>query len=250
MSLIGEQVLLRIYVSSADRMPFSPTSGRIVQRVRHEGMAGCTVFAGIAGFSALESPSSGWGLIERVPQIVEIVDLPRRIGDFVDGPLAELMTRGLATLERAAVLMYRHREARHQEPISIAPPVRPLAGLPSIAARPNMKISDHGVLLRVFVGESDLHNEQRLYEAIVSEARRVGLAGATVLRGIEGFGANSVIHKSGLLALSADLPLVIEMVDLADKIERFLPTLQQMVGEGMITMEQVRMLSFGAETQE
>lgn len=107
-----------------------------------------------------------------------------------------------------------------------------------------MTIDEDGVLLRVFIGESDRHEHRPLHEAIVQTARELGLAGATVLRGIEGFGANSVVHKAALLELSADLPLVIEIVDRQEKIQQLLPKLEGMVKEGMITMEYVAVVLY------
>lgn len=97
-------------------------------------------------------------------------------------------------------------------------------------------ISD-GKLLRIFVGEDDQYEGRPLYEAIVLRLRAEGLAGATVLRGIEGFGASSRIHTSRVLRLSEDLPIVIETVDRADEVERVLPLLDEMITEGLVTVE-------------
>ncbi len=96
-----------------------------------------------------------------------------------------------------------------------------------------------GKLLRVFIGESDKHEGVPLYEWIVRKARERGLAGATVLRGLEGFGAHSHLHTAKLLRLSTDLPVVIEIVDTEDKIEAFLPLIDDAVGEGLATIEKV-----------
>lgn len=101
-------------------------------------------------------------------------------------------------------------------------------------------------LVRIFVGESDLWEGRPLYEAIVHKAREVGLAGATVLRGIEGFGAGSVVHTARLLRLSQDLPIVIEIVDTTDKIEAFLDVATEMVRDGMVTLERVEILKYQA----
>ena len=109
-----------------------------------------------------------------------------------------------------------------------------------------MKIDEDGILLRVFIGESDRLDGRPLYEAVVRTARDLGVAGATVLRGSEGFGAHSVIHKSHLLEMSADLPIVIEIVDSGERIRALLPRLDAMVTEGMITMENVRILAYRA----
>lgn len=94
-------------------------------------------------------------------------------------------------------------------------------------------------LLRIFIGESDSRDGRPLYQIIVEELRRQGLAGATVLRGIEGFGKSSRLHTAHILRLSEDLPIVIECVDTADKVEAILPVLDEMIGDGLVTMERV-----------
>ncbi len=100
-----------------------------------------------------------------------------------------------------------------------------------------MSLPTEGKLLRIFVGENDRWQGKPLYEAIVMEASRRGLAGATVIKGFMGFGAHSRIHTAKLLELSQDLPIVIEIVDAAERIEAFIPALEQMLGDGLITLE-------------
>jgi PII-like signaling protein len=107
-----------------------------------------------------------------------------------------------------------------------------------------MKISEDGQLLRIFIGESDRWQGKPLYEAIVLKAREMGIAGATMLRGLMGFGAASRIHTAKILRLSEDLPIIIEIVDNADKIEALLPVIDEMVGEGLVTLEKVRILQY------
>ena len=107
-----------------------------------------------------------------------------------------------------------------------------------------MKLEGEGTLLRIFIGESDRWHHQPLYEAIVLEARKQGLAGATVLRGPMGFGAHSRIHTSKILRLSEDLPLIIGIVDTAPAITAFLPSLDEMVSEGLITTEKVHIVRY------
>lgn len=102
-----------------------------------------------------------------------------------------------------------------------------------------MILPTHGQLLRIFIGESDRHDGLPLYEWIVQEARRVGLAGATVLRGLQGFGAHSRVHTARILRLSMDLPIVIEIIDTQEKIEAFLPVIDGLITEGMATLERV-----------
>jgi len=110
-----------------------------------------------------------------------------------------------------------------------------------------MKIPEHSKLLRIFIGESDRWHHQPLYEAIVLKARELGLAGATVLRGPMGFGAKSHLHTAKILRLSMDLPMVIEIVDGPDKIELLLPYLDEMVRDGLVTIEDVRIIKYRAE---
>src|SRR5215813_11253438 len=100
-----------------------------------------------------------------------------------------------------------------------------------------MNLPSEATLLRIFVGESDRWKHQPLYEAIVLKARALHLAGATVLRGPMGFGRSSRLHTAKILRLSADLPLVIEMVDSEEKINSFLPVLNEMIGGGLVTLE-------------
>jgi len=100
-------------------------------------------------------------------------------------------------------------------------------------------LPSEGYLLRIFVGESDRHQEQPLFEWLVREARKRGLAGATVLRGLEGFGAHSRLHTAKILRLSADLPIVIEIIDTKDKIDAFMPVVDGAVTEGLATIEKV-----------
>ncbi len=107
-----------------------------------------------------------------------------------------------------------------------------------------MKIEGEGKLLRIFVGESDRWHGKPLYQAIVERVRKEGLAGATVIRGIEGFGADSRLHTARILRLSEDLPIVVEIVDSAEQIERILPVLDEMVGEGMVTVERVEVIAY------
>ena len=117
-----------------------------------------------------------------------------------------------------------------------------------------MVLPKEGHLLRIFIGESDRHDGHPLYEWIVRKAREHGLAGATVLRGLEGFGAHSRVHTAKILRLSTDLPIVIEIVDteekieafLPEKIEAFLPEIDDAIGEGLATLEKVRIRFYRA----
>src|ERR1700759_4146735 len=107
-----------------------------------------------------------------------------------------------------------------------------------------MKIPENGQLLRIFIGESDQWHGKPLYEAIVLRAREAGLAGATMLRGLMGYGANSRIHTAKLLRLSEDLPVIVEIVDSEEKITNFLPMIDEMVQEGLVTLEDIKIIQY------
>jgi PII-like signaling protein len=250
MKLEGEKTLLRVYLRNTDKHGwFSPPAAELlVERAKSQDLAGATVLRGIYGLDVTGRllESSRWSLIEHVPVIVEFVDEPQAIGRFLS-VVEEVVLDGMATLERGHVLLYRHnRDATQRANMSLAVPgpVAPLSTLPSPEEFTAMKLSEEGQLLRVFVGESDTWEGEPLYKAIVMKARELGVAGATVLKGPMGYGANSRVHTSKLLELSTDLPIVIEIVDTADKVQSLLPFLDQCVGEGMITIEAVRVLRY------
>lgn len=107
-----------------------------------------------------------------------------------------------------------------------------------------MHLPENAEKLRIFIGETDRHDGRPLFEAIVLAAKKAGLAGATVIKATMGFGANSQVHTNKILRLSEDLPLVIEIVDEPDRIEAFLPTLDQMIDEGLVTKEKVQVIFY------
>ena len=109
-----------------------------------------------------------------------------------------------------------------------------------------MNLQEDAVLVRIFIGETDLYHSRPLYEQIVLKSRQLGIAGATVFRGIMGYGAASRIHTAKLLRLSEDMPVVVEIVDAEEKIDRLLPFLDEAVGQGLVTMEKVRVLKYRA----
>jgi hypothetical protein len=110
-----------------------------------------------------------------------------------------------------------------------------------------MQIPKEAVLLRIFIGEDDRADGQPLYEAIVLKARELQLAGATVLRGPMGFGRSSRLHTAKILRLSQDLPVVVEIVDAEDRIRTLLDAIEPVIGSGLVTLEKVQVLRYGAE---
>jgi uncharacterized protein len=110
-----------------------------------------------------------------------------------------------------------------------------------------MHLPKDALLLRIFIGESDRHGHKPLYEAIVLKAREMHLAGATVLRGPMGYGASSRIHTAKIIQLSMDLPFIVEIVDTEEKINGFLPVLDEMMSGGLVTLEKARVIRYSAD---
>ncbi len=113
-----------------------------------------------------------------------------------------------------------------------------------------MQLPQNATLLRIFIGESDRWNHQPLYEAIVMKAREAHLAGATVVRGLMGFGKSSRVHTAKILRLSLDLPMVVEIVDTEEKINAFLPALNEMMKGGLVTLEAVRVIDYRSDPDQ
>jgi uncharacterized protein len=248
MKLEGEQTLLRVYLRNTDKCGWRSAADALVEQARVDGLSGATQLRGIFGsdFTGHILENSVFSLTEHEPVIVEVVDSPQMIGGFLTA-VDRLIPEGLATLERAHVLMYRHSDRTAEQArrhLKVPSGVADLSTLPSLEEFPIMKLSENGQLLRVFIGESDVWQGAPLYRTIVMKAREMGLAGATVLRGSMGFGADSRVHASKLLDISTDLPIVIEIVDSAEQIERLLPFLDESVSEGLITIEAVKILKY------
>lgn len=107
-----------------------------------------------------------------------------------------------------------------------------------------MKMPKDGMMLRIYIGEADYYNGRLLYEIIVEKAREMNLGGATVLRGVMGYGAHSRLHTSKILRLSEDLPIIIEMVDSEENLKKIFPFINQVMTEGMVTMEKMTILKY------
>jgi PII-like signaling protein len=246
MKIEAEQVLCRFHLSNVVRRGMSPLYEWIVQTARRDGLQGATVLKGFYGLrhdgSLLEERT--WSLSQALPVIVEVVDEPARI-DALLAKVEPVFREGVITLERAHVLLYRPG-SQDTTPRLSGRNIIGTAATSAAAGVHTMKAPDNGVLLRIFIGESDKEpgGGRPLYEAIVRKAREARLAGATVLRGPMGFGRHSRVHTAKLLELSTDLPIVIEIVDAEDKVDAFLPTVDELVTEGVVTLEAVRILRY------
>jgi uncharacterized protein len=244
----GEQTLLRIYVRNTDRSGWSNTTDALLGCALKQRLAGATVSPGICGLDAsgqLLEPH-WWSLVRPVPAIVEIFDSPRAIGAFLSS-VDDIVDEGLATLERAHVLVHRKRsDPKEQVGQRLEVPAAPssFANLPSPEEFPIMKRSEEGQLLRIFIDNSDLLGKERLYKAIVHKAHQLGLTWAAVLRPESGFGAHHRFHSSVGSEYVSEQPILIELVDTSEKIQSLLPYVDEVVAEGLITIEGVRLIRF------
>jgi uncharacterized protein len=246
MKIEAEQVLCRFQLSNFIRHGMTPLHEWIVETAHREGLQGATVLKGFYGLrpegSVLEEHR--WSLSQELPVIVEVVDEAARIEALLAN-VEPVFREGVITLERAHVLLYR---AGPRQPSAALTARNIIATVPTSAATGvrTMKQPENGVLLRIFIGESDKEpgRDRPLYEAIVRRAREAHLAGATVLRGPMGFGRHSRVHTAKLLELSTDLPILIEIVDSEERVDSFLPTVDELVTEGLVTLEAVRIVKY------
>lgn len=244
MKIEAEQVLCRFQTTNRARHRHEPLYQWVVETARRRHLQGATVLKGIMGLQpdgAILKEKS-WAIAQTLPVVVEIVDRPQRI----EALLAEVEPSfhdGAITLERAHVILYRTAKDEPKAPSddAISAPEASVVG----EVR-TMKTSEAGLLLRVFIGDSDRGpgGDGTLYEAIVRRAREAGLAGATVLKGPMGFGKHSLVHAAKVLELSTDLPIVVEIVDSEEKIRSFIPIVDGLVSEGLVTLEAVRILKY------
>lgn len=253
MKLEAEQVLCRFHISNLVRHGAEPLYQWIVETAHREDMQGATVLKGFMGLRADGSilEENPWALTQEVPVIIEVVDGPRHVEKLL-ARVEPAMKDGAITLERAHVVLYRAGDA-DAKLRDVAPRYDVIASKDASTAWEvkTMKIPEEGVLLRIFIGESDREKgrDRPLYEAIVHRAREAHLAGATVLKGPMGFGRHSRMHAAKLLELSTDLPIVIEIVDSEENVRSFLPVVDELVTEGLVTLEAVRVIKYVAPTR-
>jgi PII-like signaling protein len=246
MKIEAEQVLCRFHLSNFIRHGMSPLYEWIVETAHREGLQGATVLKGFFGLrpdgSLLEEHT--WSISQELPVIVEVVDEQARIEALL-ARVEPVFREGVITLERAHVLLYRAGPPETTPPLKGRNIIRTVTNSAAAGVR-TMRVPEQGVLLRIFIGESDKEpgRDRPLYETIVRRAREAHLAGATVLRGPMGFGRHSRVHTAKLLELSTDLPVVIEIVDGEEKVNAFLPTVDELVTEGLVTLEAVRIVRY------
>jgi PII-like signaling protein len=239
--LEGPAERLRIILGQADQHRRRPAFVEVIQRARSTGMAGATALSGVAGYggSSRVHHRHTLRLSADTPVDIVIVDRAERIDQFAAG-LDELIVGGLIGRQPVEVLRRRPSHARREASTGDRRQTK-LDG-----REVHVRLEGPGKRLTVYCGEADRYHHHSLADAVVEMAREEGIAGATVLRGIEGFGASSHLHTSRILSMSDDLPVVIEMVDREDRIRAILPRLEHMMGDGLVTLEDLQVWLYRA----
>jgi uncharacterized protein len=219
---------LIVYVSEGDKYQGVPVYEALLQWLHDHGVAGATVTKAIAGYGSHGAyrVARPLRLTENLPMRIEVVESAEkthRILHFV----YDIVQQGLIEVLDTEIV----KHTRSQEPE--APP-----------AREHVKLEGWAKMLRVYVDEDDKWEDEPLSEAIVKKLRMMDIAGATVYRGIMGYGAQLRVHKSGFLGLSHNLPVMISIVDTDDKIRRAISALDEMVDEGLIVLSDVEVIKY------
>jgi PII-like signaling protein len=243
--------LLRIYLNVSDRWHGAPLYRAVVEKARALKLAGASVFPVELSYGAhrqLHDAESDYTSYD-IPVVIEIVDAPEKV-EALRGELDVMVGEGLVVWARVYVARYTHNfpqggdDGKSDFPASEARS----STWENVAIRTGeataMKIEGEAKCATIYVGSSDTSGGRNLAIAIVERCRKLGMAGATVSRGIMGFGKQSVIHKAHLLGLSDDLPEKIEIVDRPEAIDRLLPVLDEMIGGGLIIVEDVHVVRY------
>jgi PII-like signaling protein len=241
--------LLRLYVNSSDRWRWKALYRAVVERARTMGLAGASVFRVELGYGAhgrLNDERSDYESAD-IPVVIEVVDAPEKVTGLLR-ELGSMVGEGLVTTRPVRVYRYSHPEGAPAASTTRAPDEGGRERPADEPARPEgrgaMQIEGKAQRVTVYVGSSDAWRGGNLAIAIVQRCRELGIAGATVTRGAMGFGKRSVIHRAHLLGLSEDLPERVEVVDRPERIALLLPALDEMVGGGLVVLEDVQVVRY------
>lgn len=250
MKLEGEQILLRVFLRNTLRYSgwYSAADALLRSAVR-QGLVGETTLQGFLGLdNAGQVVEPGrWSLVQTRPLVLEFLDSPGVICSFLTDVVG-IVPVGLATLERVKVLAYRRKTVQRTqlaEHLAKPDPDGHILHLPSPEEFPIMRTTIEGQLLRVFVDDTDTFEGKQLYRALIEKAHDLGMTNAVVLRAPMGFGTHRRIHTDRFPDYITDLPILVEIVGTAQEVARILPFLDEAIPEGLVTLEDVRMLKLG-----
>jgi PII-like signaling protein len=247
MIIPDEATLLRVYLNVNDRYHWAQLYRAIVEAARRFPMAGASVFPVELGYGAhrqIHDAASEYSSFE-IPIVVELIDTTEKVKQFME-QIQTMIGEGLAVLQPVSVVRYTHglEEQEESAGASLAKPSSARETSHREEGSSAMKIEGEARRVTVYVGSADTWGGHNLAVAIVEKCRSLGIAGATVSRGVMGFGKHSIIHKAHFLGLSGDLPEKIEIVDRPEQIERLLPALDEMMGGGLVVMEDVHVARY------
>jgi PII-like signaling protein len=236
--------LLSVYLNANDRWHGRPLYRAVVELARTRHLAGASVFPvelSLGAHRRLRDAKSEY-LAFDIPVVIEIVDAPEAVEAML-GELRPMIAEGLATVVPVRVVRYSHAEDPGGRVADLNP--TPIPG-----GETTMLDEGEAQRLTVYVGSSDAWRGRNLAMAIVERCRELGLAGATAMVGVMGFGKHSRIHRAHLLGLSEDLPERVEVVDRPDQIARLLPALDEMIGGGLVVVEDVKVLRYRHDSKK
>jgi PII-like signaling protein len=218
---LGQAKKVTIFINEDTRHHFSPLADAILTFLLHRGVSGATATRAIAGFGTHHTmhTSKIEALSEHLPIRIEFIDSAAKI-DALMPALYEMVTDGVIEVQDTQVVKVAAKENPQ-------------------AKATHAELSSRARMMRIFMGESDRWQGEPLHEAIVKRLRSMDIAGATVYRGILGYGAKGHTHKSGRLPFSHDLPVMISVVDAEDKVARVIGEVESMVQDGLIVLSDV-----------
>lgn len=236
----GPAKKLVVYVNEQEKYEGEPAYEYLVKFLQRHDCAGATVTRAVAGYGASGHLHRArvFSLTEDVPMRIEVIDSEQKIAALLPW-VYEITGSGLIEVQDTEVIKYSEHEAHREEE----------------HAMKHEKLEGEAKMLRIYIGEDDRWEGEPLHEAIVKKLRMMDIAGATVYRGVMGYGAQQRLHKkSGWLSLSTDLPIMVSVIDTEEKIRGVLPVLDEMVDEGLVVLSDVEIIKYthsrGAETDE
>lgn len=224
----GPAKKLIIYVSEHDKWRAEPVHEAILHFLHSHGCAGATVTKAVAGFGAHGHYHRAklFQLTENAPIRIEMIESEQKINALLPW-LYEMVTDGLIEVQDTEVIKHASKQVEQEQ-----------------AHTPHVKLEGHAKMLRIYIDEDDKWESEPLYEAIVKKLRMMDIAGATVYQGVMGYGAGHRMRKSGFLGVKHNLPLMITVVDSAEKIRRAIVALDEMVDEGLIVTSDVEVIKY------
>ncbi|HUA23475.1 MAG TPA: DUF190 domain-containing protein [Steroidobacteraceae bacterium] len=226
--LAGKALKVSIYLSEGSTHKGASTYSSILDFLFFRGCSGATVLKGVAGFGAdhhMHSASTV-EMSDRLPMKIEFIETPEKVDELMP-KLQELVGSGMIEVQET----------------TIAKPPQATKAQPK-TGQPHVKIEGKAQMMRIYIGESDRWQDQPLHEALVRAMRAHDLAGATVYRGVLGYGAHRRVHKEKPLHLSRDSSMMITVIDTEAKLREFLPLVDQMVEEGLVVLSDVDVIKY------